>query len=86
MNLTSDLIDKNGEVLKGQLSIEANSYKLLAGSFIEGKQTKSLFANEYYPLRKKIKLTVYLRWRNMKISMFLSAMLSFRLFQQQLQL
>ena len=54
LKLTNNRLDKNGNVLKAKLSITSEGYKLIKGSFIEGKERKSFNSHSYQILRKKI--------------------------------
>lgn len=54
LKLTNNRVDDNGFVLKAKLIITNERYKLLKGSFIEGKERKSFESHSYQILRKKI--------------------------------
>lgn len=54
LKLTNNRLDKSGNVLKAKLSITSEGYKLIKGSFIEGKERKSFNSHSYQILRKKI--------------------------------
>ena len=54
LKLTNNRLDNSGNVLKAKLSITNEGYKLIKGSFIEGKERKSFNSHSYQILRKKI--------------------------------
>lgn len=54
INLTTDRKDENGNILQAKLAIIDGNYRVLKGSYIEGKQRESFQSHAYYPLRKKI--------------------------------
>jgi len=59
LNLTTDRIDENGNILQGKLIITQNGYRLLAGSFLEKEERSSFSKHTYYPLRKKFETDEY---------------------------
>ncbi len=64
LKLTNNRLDKNGNVLKAKLSITSEGYKLIKGSFIEGKERKSFNSHSYQILRKKIENEGYFKKSN----------------------
>jgi len=54
LKLTSNRLDKNGNVLKAKLIITNEGYRLMKGSYIEGTERKSFNSHSYQILRKKI--------------------------------
>jgi len=60
LNLTAERVDEKGEILQGKLIITTNSYRLLAGSYIEKEERASFSKHTYQQLRKQFENDTYL--------------------------